>query len=251
MMRRLALLLVLLAGPRLLPSAVVNSLDASISAAPAAVDVDGLVTVLLSVTNTGSTTANNVTASAYVDSGTGSVVKVSGPMPAIVPLLPGGSVSFTWTFSALACGSVRFAAVASGQDGGANTVSSGVRLSSAVGICATPTPTPTLSPTPWVVYATPVPPGGWARARGNLLRVSQGGSIQLEAALPEPLHISIDIYDRLGRSVRHMELDAAAGLLQTAWDGRGDDGLLVATGIYAAHFKGRGFSHTVKLAVLR
>lgn len=123
----------------------------------------------------------------------------------------------------------------------------------------TPTPTPSATPnvsptaTPWVIYATatPVPPSGWAGIPGNLYHPMLGLPLQLKAALPEAGHLSITLYDRLGRKVKSFNLDASAGLVTVPWDGRSDEGVTVATGIYVAQFTARGFSRTVKFAVIK
>jgi hypothetical protein len=178
-------------------------------------------------------------------------VLVSGPSPASYASVIGGqSAQFTWTYSGSGCGSAQFQASVAADELG-TPVPTAQSNAHQVTLYCTPTPTPT--PTPWIVYGTPTPVrgGGSATIPGNIYKPLQGQALQLQAVLPEAAKLSVELYDRLGRRVRRFEQDAGPGAVTLLWDGRSDEGVLVSTGIYAAHFKARGFSRVVKFAVVK
>ncbi|HPD19024.1 MAG TPA: hypothetical protein PLF61_05110, partial [Candidatus Goldiibacteriota bacterium] len=75
------------------------------------------ITLIMSVTNTGTTAANNVAPKALLIDGAANVNHISGPLPATVPSLSGGAATrFTWTYQALTSGNVTFTGSASGID---------------------------------------------------------------------------------------------------------------------------------------
>lgn len=110
--------------------------------------------------------------------------------------------------------------------------------------------TPTPVPQEPGVTATP-PLMGSAVILGNIYHPLQGGLLPLRISEPYDSTVDIDVYDRLGRKVKHMELTVGPGVTTTQWDGRGDDGALVASGIYEAYFYGKGLSSLVKFAVIK
>jgi hypothetical protein len=73
--------------------------------------------VTLTVTNTGQTQANGVSAAGLLVDGTGSVLAVSGPTPAMPVTLPGGgSQTFTYTYTGDMLGTVYFMTTVTGTD---------------------------------------------------------------------------------------------------------------------------------------
>ncbi len=117
----------------------------------------------------------------------------------------------------------------------------------------TATESPTTSPTPWIVYgtATAVPITGDASIPGNLFHPGAGQPLQLRFDAPLDATISIDLYNRIGQRVRHLERDVSAGRHMEPWDGRDGDGQPVPAGIYVAQFKGKGLFKAVKFAVIK
>lgn len=247
-----ALAAALLAG---LPMLAQAGLNVSVSGGPNPLAVGQQFTVLVQVGNNDST--NYVSGTSVwlgiQPSGFGPVL-ISSPSPASQNIQPSGTAFFTWTFSGSACGDVLFTATATGTDTGTSaSVSSGFPSGFLFSIPCTPTPTPTVSPTPWVVYGTPtaVPQEASASIPGNIFHPMNGGQLQLRFDAPYEGVIQVDLYDRLGRHVKHFERNVMPGSYAELWDGRSDDGLLVASGIYVAHFRGKGLSRTVKFAVVK
>lgn len=182
----------------------------------------------------------------------GLVPSVSAPAPASLAFLPvSGTAHFTWTFSAQGCGNAQFSVSIAADEGG-TPVPTVTSNSHQVSRYCTPTPTPTPSPvvsaTPWVEVA---PREGSAWIHGNIFHPMQGQPLKLNVLLPEASRLRVDLYDRLGDRVKHFDLEAGPGSVSLEWDGRSDDGLLVASGIYVAHFKARGFQRTLKFAVVK
>ncbi len=112
------------------------ALRASLQAAPALVVTGMNIAVTMVITNTGLNPALNIAPSALGLSGSGNATLLSGPVPAVWPvLLPGESASFSWTYRADAAGQVRWTGSASGTDGpGGFTVQSPPATSNTVTI---------------------------------------------------------------------------------------------------------------------
>ncbi len=100
-------------GGTILPS---GGLTGWVTATPLIVSQGGLVTVIYSVSNSGSSAIWSVTASANaLPSPAALATKLSGPVPAVQPLVnPGETRSFTWTYRANAPGMVLFSATVAG-----------------------------------------------------------------------------------------------------------------------------------------
>ena len=111
------------------------------------------------------------------------------------------------------------------------------------------TPTPTL--TPDYVTATPEPSQGNASIPGNLFHPLQGPPLQLNYSVPFASVVTITIFNRNGVRVKSFSSDKGAGSWSESWDGRADDGNWVSSGVYAAYFKGKGLSKTLKLVVIK
>jgi hypothetical protein len=227
---------------------------------PATVTGGQSATLVFSVANSNGVNAITDVRPVFGVSPNGYAPSVSGPSPAsYATLAAGASASFTWVFSGYGCGSADFTASAEGMDSGV-TVTSSVTTYQASLYC-TPTPTPTVSPTltatpnwtatptPWIIVVDHVEPTAFIH--GNLFRPLLGQPLQLEAVLPEASQLSVELFDRLGHKVKSFSLDAAAGPVSLAWDGRSEDGLLVSSGIYVAQFRARNLDRRVKFAVIK
>jgi uncharacterized repeat protein (TIGR01451 family) len=134
------------------------SLICGISAYPDPASVGQQITVIMTVTNTGSATAINVSPFSFsLLLGTGSAFMVSGPIPFSVVLPAGTSQNFTWVFDAAGTGSVCFSGSAQGTDVGTGmTITSPPVLDcitigmSTPTFTETPTQQDTLMPTPTI-----------------------------------------------------------------------------------------------------
>ncbi|NPV51667.1 MAG: Ig-like domain-containing protein, partial [Candidatus Methanofastidiosum sp.] len=117
-------------------------LTSSISATPI-VQPNETITVVMTVTNTGDQTANNVLPSTLTIGGTGTVTgPLTGPPFTPVTLAAGGSTTFSWTYTAGPIGAdkyrdVNFTGNASGTYGASSTVSSSPSTSNnvVIGYC--------------------------------------------------------------------------------------------------------------------
>lgn len=103
------------------------ALQASLSATPSLVLRHMDVTVVMTVRNYGLYPAYNVTPSALIKAGSGSVNLLSGPTPAsVATLMPGEETTFTWAYRATGIGQVTWSGQATGTDS-----ASGAPISSA------------------------------------------------------------------------------------------------------------------------
>ncbi len=102
-----------------LSTAQASMLDAALAVSPTPAIVGQWVQVTLTVTNTGGVNANTVSPALQINSGGAlvgaqGVVSPSGPLT----LTPGGTQTFTWTYSVSGAGTVSFTGTASGSDSG-------------------------------------------------------------------------------------------------------------------------------------
>ncbi len=74
---------------------------------------------------------------------------------------------------------------------------------------------------------------------------------QIRFALPQPVRISVRIYNALGQTVRTL-FDGAksAGAHELLWDGRNDRGRLVSSGLYWLRLESAAFVATRKMMVV-
>jgi hypothetical protein len=260
-MRRLIGLVMIAAAAS--ASAAWASLAANMDALPSNVLPGQSFTVVMHVINNGSLLVNGITAQAYpVQSGFSASLS-SGPYPASQNLAATASGDFTWVYSGSACGDVYFSGSASGSDSGGPQSVNAAPSSSVHMVCTTtPTPTlgtpsatPTASPTasPIIIFVTVTPPPaqGSASIPGNIFHPLQGGTLSLNYSLPYAGQLSISIYNRNGVKLKGIQVDSPAGSFSQAWDGRGDDGEILASGIYVAVFRGKGLNRSVKLVIIK
>jgi len=87
------------------------SLTSSISATPLIVQENETITVVMTVTNNGTETVNNVQPSTLTIGGTGTATLATGPPFTPVNIAAGGSATFTWTYTAGPIGTNNFRTV--------------------------------------------------------------------------------------------------------------------------------------------
>lgn len=92
------------------------ALGCALGATPTVVNAGDFVTVVMTATNTGGATAQNVAPAALSMAGSGAATWVSGPAGAPANIPGGGSAQFTWTYQAAAPGTVTWTGNASGTD---------------------------------------------------------------------------------------------------------------------------------------
>jgi len=87
----------------------------------------------------------------------------------------------------------------------------------------------------------------------NYFNPVRGENVQIGYNLGAAAHVAIQIYDRLGRIIKALSAsDDPPGIHYVPWDGRNDDGSVVASGIYYASIKaGQTILPWLKLAVLK
>jgi hypothetical protein len=78
------------------------------------------------------------------------------------------------------------------------------------------------------------------------------GQAEIEYSLKTPSSVRLDIYDVTGRLVREVVSGAQpAGVLRATWDGRGDNGRQVSSGIYFLRLTSPGLNKTARFVVVR
>lgn len=74
----------------------------------------------------------------------------------------------------------------------------------------------------------------------------------IEFALPAPGHVKIQLYNMLGQRIRSLlDQHLEAGSMAVTWDGRDDDGVQAASGVYLYRFETSGFTATRRLLLMR
>ncbi|MFZ1683676.1 MAG: T9SS type A sorting domain-containing protein [Candidatus Zixiibacteriota bacterium] len=77
-------------------------------------------------------------------------------------------------------------------------------------------------------------------------------STQIQFTLPARSHVSIEIFNLLGQSVRLLVDDTrSAGTYSTGWDGKDDTGKSLATGVYLYRLQTGDFTETRKMILLK
>ncbi len=92
------------------------SLICGIDAMPDPVSINGMITVIMTVTNIGQAAAIIVMPFPFNLSGTGNVVIVAGPSPASAAIFGGSATAFTWIYTATGMGNKTFSGGAQGTD---------------------------------------------------------------------------------------------------------------------------------------
>lgn len=261
MMRALALAAVLLSATAIARAGLVVS---NTYVAPATSATGSDITVVVQVSNSSGAAAVSAVSTTVQSVGNGaSATLMATPNPAVQTIAASSSASYTWVFQSAGCGQVNFSANATGYDSGASTVISSPLASGGpaivnctptvtptITVTSSPTPVVTATPTPWIVYVNP-PTTGDASIPGNLFHPNEGQPLQLKFDAPAEGDINIDLFNRLGQRVRSITRSVQPGSYTELWDGRSDQGLLVASGIYVAQFRGKGLYKTVKFAVIK
>ena len=77
-------------------------------------------------------------------------------------------------------------------------------------------------------------------------------STEIAFSLPASGHVQLSVYNVLGQQVNTLvDRDMSAGNHTITWDGRGDDGSSVASGVYFYRLKTAAFSETKKMMMLK
>lgn len=78
-----------------------------------------------------------------------------------------------------------------------------------------------------------------------------GEDLVLRLTLQSPAEVEVFVLAEDGRRVRHIDRGLrSAGIDEIPWDGRNDDGEIVASGIYIVHVIAGGFQEAAKVAVI-
>ncbi|MBK7047309.1 MAG: T9SS type A sorting domain-containing protein [bacterium] len=92
---------------------------------------------------------------------------------------------------------------------------------------------------------------------GNPSRLSafpnpSGTAIQLRFSLKRAMATSLDIFDSAGRRVKHIgNAGEGTGDQSAIWDGRGDGGVALSSGVYFARLSWQGGFETTRVTLLR
>ncbi len=181
-------------------------LSASLVATPSVAGVDAVISVVMTVSNTGGMTVNGVSPTAIAVTGDGGVAWMSGPQPVGATILPGTCRAFTWTYRTMRGGTVTFRAGATGANA------------------------PLVAP----VASNPV------------VIVEAGGSLVDGRIFPNPFHwrdalggtlkfrhlppfTEIRLYSTAAELIRRLTADVNGS---AAWDGKNTRGAHVAAGVY-------------------
>ena len=207
------------------------------AANPSLVGLGEIVTVIMTVTNVGQTTADTVVPAPVTPNvtsqSTGNAFVLSGPSPLnAVAVAPLSAVSFTWTYSATVGGTLTFTTGIQWTYPG-NTVS-------AYFAC------PTVTVEPGISQAIALNSMLLNKNRFNPL---SGETVGITFSLVTPGNVTILIYNVAGSKVRTITYNGMqSNILYTqlaSWDGRADDGMLVTSGIYYIKLKSSSTNYEV------
>ena len=77
-------------------------------------------------------------------------------------------------------------------------------------------------------------------------------STTIRYILPKSCHVSLVVFDVLGRNVADLvNANQKAGAHEIVWNGKGRDGLNLASGVYFYKLKGGGYEEVKKLLLVR
>lgn len=101
-------------------------------------------------------------------------------------------------------------------------------------------------------YATLHPPEGSVELTDNLFRPLKGPNCKIDVTIFVGGDITIKVYTPNGGFVRTIyDGPANAGVLSRFWDGKTDNGNIVASGLYLIHVKGPNTNKTEKVVVIK
>jgi len=204
---------------------------------PSVVGLGEIITLIMTVTNIGQTTADTVVplpVTPYVTAGsTGNAVVVTGPVPLnAAAIAPDSAVTFTWTFSATVGGTISF--------------TSGIQWTYPGNTRTRYFISPTMNIQPGVSQLTAENTMLLNKNRFNPLA---GETVGITFSLKYPGSVTILIFNVAGQKIRTMNYNGLqSNILYTqlaVWDGKGDDGMLVTSGIYYIKLKSTGTSFEV------
>jgi hypothetical protein len=204
---------------------------------PTVVGLGEIITLIMTVTNIGQTTADTVVplpVTPNVTTGsTGNASVITGPVPLnAAAIAPNSAVTFTWTFSATVGGTISF--------------TSGIQWTYPGNTRTRYFVSPVMNIEPGVSQLTAVNTMLLNKNRFNPLA---GETVGITFSLKSPGSVTIIIFNVAGQKIRTMNYNGLqSNILYTqlvAWDGRGDDGMLVTSGIYYIKLKSTGTSFEV------
>jgi len=218
------------------------SLSGPNAANPTVVGLGEVVTLIMTVTNIGQTTADTVVpmpVTPYVtSSSTGSAVVLTGPAPlSAVTIAPGAAVTFMWTYSATVGGTVSFTA--------------GIQWTYPGNTKTAYYVSPAINIQPGISQITAVDTMLLNKNKFNPLT---GETVGITFSLVAPGSVTIMIYNVAGEKVRTINYSGLqSNILYTqlaSWDGKADDGMLVTSGIYYIKMKSSGSLEVIKTVAL-
>jgi hypothetical protein len=207
------------------------------AANPSVVGLGEIITVIMTVTNVGQTTADTVVPMPVTpnvtSSSTGNAAVITGPSPlnalAVAPL---SAVSFTWTYSATV--------------GGTLTFTTGLQWTYPGNVVTKYFPCPSVNIQPGISQALAQNSMLLNKNRFNPLT---GETVGITFSLIKPGNVTILIYNVAGARVRTLAYNGLqSNILYTqlaSWDGKADDGMLVTSGIYYIKLKSTGTNYEV------
>jgi hypothetical protein len=211
-------------------------MEQALEATPSNPLVGEWISIVLTARNTGNVTAAGVRPGLWFTAGSDLVVKQSGPTPAgPVNILAGTQQLFTWTYSISGKGTVAFTATAQGYDQNSLAIVSVVDGKSF-------SVTKTRLPGPDTKGLT-IAPNVLDYSRGNatvnfILRGDPGGTADLR------------IYNEAGHTVLYKTIPLENGQKVYEFDGRGDAGQFLGSGVYWVVASGGGVKTTKKPLII-
>lgn len=89
------------------------------------------------------------------------------------------------------------------------------------------------------------------KAWNNVMNPLKGDRATLKFALTGTGQVTLKIYTLTGQKVRTLVNQVLTGGGSADWDGRNDEGAVVASGVYLAHVEGPGVSKTQKIVLVK
>jgi hypothetical protein len=86
----------------------------------------------------------------------------------------------------------------------------------------------------------------------NFLNPTKGETARFRVSFSEAGHLKAGIYDRRGSKIASLiDTDVSAGTTQVSWDGKNNQGSLVASGVYLLLFDASGTQSVSKVVVAK